>query len=75
LLQAGLEPELVDGIRDLDWRKAGFWKGTALASRYLPPDKVSGPMFHVRLRFSKPVVGPLALGSGRFRGMGVFARD
>ncbi len=72
-VQAGLEPEVVDGIEELDWRKVGFRAGTDLASRYLPPDKVSGPMFHVRVRFAKQLTGPIAIGSGRHRGMGVFA--
>jgi CRISPR-associated protein Csb2 len=62
-------------VQGLDWRKVGFRAGTELASRYLPPDKVSGPLFHVRLQFTAPVVGPLSIGSGRYRGMGVFARE
>ncbi|WP_437715195.1 type I-U CRISPR-associated protein Csb2 [Sorangium sp. So ce448] len=72
-LQAGFEPEVVDAIEELEWRKVGFRPGVDVASRYLPPDKVSGPMYHVRVRFSGPQVGPVAIGSGRFRGMGVFA--
>jgi CRISPR-associated protein Csb2 len=72
-LQAGFEPEVVDTIQELEWRKVAFRAGADLANRYLPPDKVSGPMFHVRVRFAKPLVGPIAIGSGRHRGMGVFA--
>ena len=64
---------MVDGIRELEWRNVGFRAGSEAATRYLVPDKVSGPLFHVRVRFAKPVVGPLAIGSGRHRGMGVFA--
>jgi CRISPR-associated protein Csb2 len=72
-LQAGLEKEVLAEIRSLDWRKVGFRAGLDLAHRYLAPDKVSGPMFHVRVQFGRRIRGPLAIGSGRFRGMGVFA--
>jgi CRISPR-associated protein Csb2 len=72
-LHASFEPEVVDAVRELDWRKVGFRAGTDLANRYVTPDKVGGPMFHVRVRFAKPVAGPIAIGSGRYRGMGVFA--
>ncbi|MGK3997485.1 type I-G CRISPR-associated protein Csb2 [Sorangium sp. So ce1024] len=72
-LQAGFEPEVIDAIKELEWRKVGFRAGVDVASRYLPPDKVSGPMFHVRVRFAEPLAGPVAIGSGRYRGMGVFA--
>ncbi|WP_437594900.1 type I-G CRISPR-associated protein Csb2 [Sorangium sp. So ce1000] len=72
-LQAGFEPEVVDAIKEIEWRKVGFRAGADLANRYLPPDKVSGPMFHVRVRFAEPIAGPVAIGSGRYRGMGVFA--
>lgn len=73
LAQAGFEREIIDGIRELDWRKAGFRPGVEHANRYHRPDKVTGPLFHVRIRFGAPIRGPLALGSGRHRGMGVFA--
>ncbi len=72
-LQAGFEPEVVDSVQELEWRNVGFRAGLDLASRYLRPDKVRGPMFHVRVRFARPLVGPMAIGSGRHRGMGVFA--
>jgi CRISPR-associated protein Csb2 len=71
-LHAGFEPEVLDKIEQLQWRKVGFAPGTEHASRYLHPDKVNGPMFHVRVRFAAPVIGPFAIGSGRHRGLGVF---
>jgi len=74
-LQAGFEPEVVNAIQELEWCKVAFRAGAEPASRYLPPDKVSGPMFHVRVRFAASVVGPIAIGSGRHRGMGVFAAE
>jgi CRISPR-associated protein Csb2 len=72
-LLAGFESEVVNTLRELEWRKVGFRAGVDHASRYLPPDKVNGPTFHVRVRFAEPVTGPVAIGSGRYRGMGVFA--
>ena len=74
-LHAGVDADVVASIQELAWRKVGFRTGVDLASRYLPPDKVAGPMYHVWVRFAVPVAGPFAIGSGRFRGMGVFARD
>lgn len=71
--QAGIEPATVSEIQDFEWRKVGYFEGTELAHRYLTPDKVVGPMFHVRVRFARPLRGPLAIGSGRHRGMGLFA--
>jgi CRISPR-associated protein Csb2 len=71
-VQAGFERAVVDAITQLEWRKVGFESGTAHADRYLCPDKVRGPMFHVRVRFGSPVSGPISIGSGRHRGLGVF---
>ncbi|MDR0967118.1 MAG: type I-U CRISPR-associated protein Cas5/Cas6 [Myxococcales bacterium] len=73
-LQAGLEPEVVDKIECLEWRATGFFTGIDQACRYLLPDKISGPRFHVRVRFKTQIEGPLAIGSGRHRGLGVFAQ-
>lgn len=69
---AGFEDEVIDEIVELEWRKSGFIPGTEHANRYVLPDKVQGPTFHVRVRFKNPVAGPLSVGSGRHRGLGVF---
>lgn len=72
--QAGYSAELIDRA-ELDWRGPGFWPGVGLASRYLPPDNLhSAPRVHVQVRFPNSVQGPIAVGSGRFRGFGLFAR-
>lgn len=71
---AGLSEEIVSGVRELEWRKVGFRAGTAHADRYRLPDGIKGPAFHVRVRFATAVRGPLFLGSGRHRGLGIFAR-
>jgi CRISPR-associated protein Csb2 len=72
-VQAGLEPEIVGSIRELEWRDVGFRAGVERAGDFALPDKIRGPRFHVRVRFGMPVVGPLAIGTGRHRGLGIFA--
>jgi len=71
--QAGYESELISQT-ELEWRGVGFRAGVDLASRYLPPDNLSHkPRYHVRVRFPHAIRGPLVVGSGRFRGFGLFA--
>ncbi len=71
-LQAGFAESVVESM-DLEWSKTGFLTGVTHADRYLAPDKVSGPHLHVKVRFKEPVLGPIAVGSGRYRGLGTFA--
>lgn len=73
--QAGFDDETLGAIRDLEWQPSGFRSGTGLAGRYRLPDKVHGPAFHVRIQFDREITGPLAIGSGRHRGLGTFAVD
>ena len=70
-LHAGYPPEVVERL-DLTWSKPGFFPGVAHADRHLAPDKVTGPQYHVRATFPEPVLGPIAIGSGRYRGLGTF---
>lgn len=73
--QAGYPSELIEQT-ELAWRNVGFRPGVELASRYLPPENLNNaPRIHVRVRFPAEVRGPIAIGSGRFRGFGLFARD
>jgi CRISPR-associated protein Csb2 len=72
-LQSGLTLDQVESIQELDWQKPPFRAGTQHATKYLPPDGVQGPMFHVRVRFAQPFTGPFVAGSGRHRGVGVLA--
>jgi CRISPR-associated protein Csb2 len=74
-VQAGLPHEVVDGIAELDWRNVGFRPGVDLACRYRRPDKLSGRLSHVRVQFRRPIPGPLAIGAGRYRGLGLFAAE
>jgi CRISPR-associated protein Csb2 len=75
LLHAGLDCDVIDSVERLEWQRTPFRAGAARAERYLRPDKVVGAMVHVRVRFARPVGGPLTVGSGRHRGMGVFAME
>jgi len=71
--QAGYSNELMEQT-ELDWREVGFRTGVELASRYTPPKNLNtSPRIHVQVRFPAPVSGPIAVGSGRFRGFGLFA--
>lgn len=77
-MQAGYPAELVSNA-ELDWRHVGFFAGVDLASRYRRPANASqAPVVHVKARWrdenKQPidVPGPLAIGSGRFRGLGLF---
>ncbi len=75
---AGIGPELLSaekldrGEAELEWRDVGFHAGVDLARRY-SVNTPRYPRYHVRVRFSHSVSGPLAIGAGRYRGMGVFA--
>lgn len=72
--QAGYSGELIEQA-ELDWRQVGFVPGVESATRYLPPENLdNSPRIHVRVKFSVPVPGPIVIGSGRFRGFGLFAR-
>jgi CRISPR-associated protein Csb2 len=74
-VQAGYSPDLVARLA-LEWRRVGFRAGVDLTSKYLPPENLANkPRYHVRVRFPQPVPGPIVVGSGRFRGFGLFARE
>jgi CRISPR-associated protein Csb2 len=74
-VDAGISSELVDGITELAWRPVGFRAGAELASQYNLPDRLNGRRYHVRVTFAHPVRGPLAVGAGRYRGLGLFAAE
>lgn len=68
--QAGWTQDALEGA-EVEYRKVGWIRGVDLAGNYeLPPIKF--PRFHVRIRFARPIRGPLAIGAGRYRGMGLF---
>lgn len=71
---AGFSEEVVRGL-GVEWRNIGFRAGVDLASKYSLPDRLGGPRYHVRVRFANPVRGPLAVGAGRYRGLGLFVAE
>ena len=72
LLQAGVAPELAASA-EVEYRAVGFRPGVGLAREY--ESSLRYPRCHVRVRFARPVRGPLSAGAGRYRGLGLFARD
>lgn len=53
----------------------GFRAGVDPVRDFLRPEKLTGSLVHVRLRFAEPFSGPLAIGAGRYRGFGLFAAE
>jgi CRISPR-associated protein Csb2 len=71
--QAGWTPDAL-AEAEVEYRPVGWFRGLDLAKNYdLPPLKY--PRYHLRVRFPRPVRGPLAIGAGRYRGFGLFAVD
>lgn len=70
--QAGWTPDALAGA-EVEYRGVGWLRGLDLAGHYdLPPLKY--PRYHLRVRFARRVRGPLAVGAGRYRGLGLFAK-
>jgi CRISPR-associated protein Csb2 len=79
ITQAGISQAMADMAR-IEWRKAGYWRGTELADRYGVPDHLKRfPRYHVKIQWrdesgqSITVPGPICLGGGRFYGLGLMA--
>jgi CRISPR-associated protein Csb2 len=71
--QAGWTADGLAGA-EVEYRAVGWFRGLDLAKNYdLPPLRF--PRYHLRIRFSRPVAGPVVIGAGRYRGLGVFARE
>ena len=73
-LHAGFSEAVVNGL-ELEWQNVGFRAGVDLATSYQTPKTLTGPRYHVRVTFPHPIRGPLAVGSGRYRGLGLFAAE
>jgi CRISPR-associated protein Csb2 len=70
---AGFTPDALDGT-EIEYRKVGWFQKLGQAYEYdLPP--LHYPRYHVRVRFARPVRGPLVVGAGRYRGFGLFAAE
>src|SRR4029077_19029985 len=67
--QAGWPADALAGA-EVEYRAVGWFLGLDLARNYdLPPLRF--PRYHLRVRFARPVPGPMAVGAGRYRGVGV----
>jgi CRISPR-associated protein Csb2 len=66
----------LDLVADLEFQRMPFLRGPEDAKRYRPsaPHYLANcTMYHMRIRWKHPMPGPIALGSGRFCGLGLFA--
>lgn len=71
LEQADINPDFISKIR---MRKAPFWAGSSHPGNYTVAGYLKGlPTWHVALEFSRRVPGPLAIGAGRYSGLGLMA--
>jgi len=71
--QAGWTDDALAGA-EVEYRTVGWFRGLDLAGNYdLPPLRF--PRYHLRVTFPTTVAGPLAVGGGRYRGLGLFARE
>jgi CRISPR-associated protein Csb2 len=72
LRHAGYRPE---DLEQVELRREPFLPGCEVAHRYFLPKHLRGTaVWHVRIEWKTEVAGPLAIGSGRFSGLGLFAR-
>lgn len=64
----------IDAPAQIELSRVPYWPGTLHAREYRPRHKLAHyPRWHVRLTFERPWTGPLAIGSGRHCGFGLFA--
>ena len=71
LAAAGVTPEAVASVT---LQRLPFWPNLPAAPAYRRPENLRRrPAFHARVVFRRPVRGPIALGDGRFRGLGLLA--
>lgn len=72
LAQAGYNESM---IADWNISKTPHWKNGLHAESYnIPPEFIGRGVWHLELEFKNKVAGPVAIGAGRFRGLGVMAR-
>ncbi|MGH9969294.1 MAG: type I-G CRISPR-associated protein Csb2 [Pyrinomonadaceae bacterium] len=66
----------VEAVEDIVLRKAPFWSGSQHPRLYYRPDYLKDySAWHVHIRFREDIAGPIAIGSGRYCGLGLFASD
>lgn len=68
----------IESVAEVIMRRAPFFPGSQHPQNYHRPDYLkdhrSRPGWHVRIVFTEPISGPLAIGAGRYCGLGVFAK-
>ena len=68
---SGYSPEFIE---EISFQKGPFVPGTFHVVRYFVPKHLRDfPMYHVRVRFKKPIRGPAVIGRGRFYGLGLLS--
>jgi CRISPR-associated protein Csb2 len=66
----------LDAVADITLRKAPYWPGSQHPAEYFRPKHLRHhAAWHAHIRFCNPVAGPIAIGSGRFSGLGLFAGE
>lgn len=69
--QIGIRGEI---IADLEVQKSPWLRASAQPRSYRRSDRLKNlPAYHVRVYFKRPILGPLVIGAGRHRGLGVLA--
>lgn len=64
----------IEAIESVTLRKAPFWPGAEHPRHYFVPEYLRPfARWHAAVRFREPIPGPLAIGAGRYVGLGVFA--
>jgi CRISPR-associated protein Csb2 len=66
---------LSSGAAGLEWREVGFRAGVGRSREYRLGSQPGYPRYHVRVRFAQQLGGPLCVGNGRYRGLGLFAAE
>lgn len=66
---------LASGAAGLEWREVGFRAGVGRSREYRLGSQTGYPRYHVRVRFAQSISGPLCVGNGRYRGLGLFAAE
>ena len=67
LKQAGLPEPLEMEVSAAPYQRHGHRAGSYAVPKYL----ADYPQYHVRVRWAKPQLGPIVVGAGRFRGLGL----
>lgn len=64
----------VPAPEEVEFSEAPLLNGAEHANRFVrrPGSSDRRPLLHVSLRFAEPFLGPLLLGAGRYRGLGLF---